>query len=185
MWGAWQRARNKFLLPRETRQIYLGKRLGSPVTCWMWAKYYWKGPGRKEKLQALHWLSLLERSDLFVCDLRCYYICEYVCVCGGGMNWVGEGHILFFQEQHFTRREFIWVFGYLQMLGSARISLRHCKQFRPCISLASQSTMVLWCWLKTPAATEDYMLFIIMYVFLISYILPNRVLQSKDSSVAI
>lgn len=35
-----------------------------------------------EKLQALHWLSLLDRSDLFVCDLRCYYIC--VCTGGGG-----------------------------------------------------------------------------------------------------
>lgn len=30
LWRVWQSARNKFLLPRETRQIYLGRRLGSP-----------------------------------------------------------------------------------------------------------------------------------------------------------
>lgn len=56
-----------------------------------------------EKLQALHWLSLLDRSDLFVCDLRCYYIC--VCTGGEGGGKV-RGCILFLQEQHFTRSEF-------------------------------------------------------------------------------
>lgn len=104
LWGAWQRARNKFLLPRETRQIYLGKRLGSPVTCWTWAKYYWKGPGRKEKLQAQHWLSLLERSDLFLCDLRCYYTYEHACVCvfGGGRCFAFTGAALYQKWDHLS-----------------------------------------------------------------------------------
>lgn len=110
----------------------------------------------------------------------------WVCVCvWGGNELGGRGAYFVFPGAALYQA---WVHLGLWLSPDVGISTNFCetlKQFRPRISLASQSTMVLWCWLKTLAATEDYMLFIIMYVFLISYILPNRVLQSKDSSVAI